>query len=906
MIRIILFAVVFFVTEYGSTAWAMVSPQRIVLANGFEAVLIENHSVPVVASVVTVKAGSANETLRTSGISHMLEHLLFNGTNKRTQKEIYEEADFYGIYNNAHTGRTFTNYIVLSEKGNAGRALDLQADMLFNSTIPAQKFKKEKGVILNEVAKDVASPSFIAEEQFNRHFFHGTPYNLPVIGIPDSIKAVTREEVMRYYKTFYVPNNAVATIMGDFETEEMIKLLNGLFGKIPPGKIPSPKPFTFSSATQGRARKSMVDVKKTTIIFAAPIPSIQKRDFYRLYIAAMLFDSTLKSELNRRLKATSGKEVTEAFAGVDFSRDFAFFRAELSFSADILSKKVEEAFYDVVRGFGSIKIDQKAVEGVLTSAYVEEVKLMEKPHYYGMMKGKFLASGGWDFNEKFIRRLENEKKLPGPAVSGYFQNMKFTRSVVSPGKTTYRELLPSIKEEYFNESSENRGFTPESLRLVEEWKNGKREFEIKPGGVRGYKRVNGKVKIKRVVLKNGLTVIVNSNPFSEVFAVHLLAKGRSLLEPEGKEGITEFLHRSLKKGTEKLHEGELKLRLSAIGAVLKTHDNRYIPFDDHYTKSEYSYMRFETVDRFAGEGLRLFSEILRNPGLRTNDIEQVRREIGSIIEGERTNPEKWSEAMLKSALFYKTPKGLPIMGTKKSIESISKKDLLVFHKRFFSPENLILTISTSLPPDEVMNAVNESFETMKNSPGSPKRPVAIKATLKGKTVKAKLGKPQSFFRVGKVFRVKKEERQALKILGALLSEKLEFELREKLGLVYSLGISFEFLGDFAVLKGRFGTRPETLNQLEKEVLKQLNTFDAFSLKERDIKRVVNLYVSKHTMRRLSRISQSYYLGVEEFSDLPPGATRKNIVSLGNVSLADVRYVAKKYVNTENLVKVIVE
>ncbi len=130
------------------------------LKNGLNLILVENHSSPMIASVVTVNAGSVNETRDVSGISHMLEHLLFNGTSSRTQEELYNEQDYYGIYNNAHTDRDYTNYIMLVEKDFIEKALDIQSDMLFHSIFPQDKFKKEKGIILNELARSSSNDSF--------------------------------------------------------------------------------------------------------------------------------------------------------------------------------------------------------------------------------------------------------------------------------------------------------------------------------------------------------------------------------------------------------------------------------------------------------------------------------------------------------------------------------------------------------------------------------------------------------------------------------------------------------------------------------------------------------------------------------------------------------------------------
>ncbi|MEK7846479.1 MAG: hypothetical protein AAB257_05905, partial [Nitrospinota bacterium] len=108
---------------------------------------------------------------------------------------------------------------------------------------------------------------------------------------------------------------------------------------------------------------------------------------------------------------------------------------------------------------------------------------------------------------------------------------------------------------------------------------------------------------KRVVFENGLTLIVNSNKDSEVFAVHLLAKNRSLMEPEGKTGIVDFIHRIMERGTEIADYKTFQKELSAIGVTLKTRDSEFIPYDDFYTTHEYSYLRLETIDEYYDKGI---------------------------------------------------------------------------------------------------------------------------------------------------------------------------------------------------------------------------------------------------------------------------------------------------------------
>jgi zinc protease len=112
------------------------------LNNGLQVLLIENPSLPMIGVNVAVKVGSAYETFSTSGMSHMLEHLLFNGTTTRTQKQLYDDVDRIGGYNNASTAEFYTNYMMVTPSEQIGKGMAIQADMLFRSVLPADKFEK--------------------------------------------------------------------------------------------------------------------------------------------------------------------------------------------------------------------------------------------------------------------------------------------------------------------------------------------------------------------------------------------------------------------------------------------------------------------------------------------------------------------------------------------------------------------------------------------------------------------------------------------------------------------------------------------------------------------------------------------------------------------------------------------
>ena len=199
-----------------TAATAQPEPTVITLDNGLEVLLIENHSSPVIASVVVVRAGLRHETVELNGATHFLEHLLFNGTETRTQKQLYDQMDFLGGYNNAMTAHDHTTFMILLEKSNFEQGLDIQADMLFHSVLPPDKFEKEKGIVIEEIGQGEDREAYRVERFFDQVIYKGTPYQWPILGSRQSIRNLTRDQVRDYYKTYYVPNNMVALIMGDF------------------------------------------------------------------------------------------------------------------------------------------------------------------------------------------------------------------------------------------------------------------------------------------------------------------------------------------------------------------------------------------------------------------------------------------------------------------------------------------------------------------------------------------------------------------------------------------------------------------------------------------------------------------------------------------------------------------
>jgi predicted Zn-dependent peptidase len=891
------------------------TPLNIKLSNGFEVVLIENHQNPVISCVVTVKAGSSYEDFTNSGVSHMLEHLLFNGTEKRTQEKLYKEIDFYGIYNNAHTDTDYTNYIVLAEKSNIEKALDIQSDMLFNSTFPKDKFEKEKGIIINEIVRDTSEPSSLENEFFNLRFFYGTPYNLPAIGIPETIKNMTREQVKEYYERYYVPNNMTAIIMGDFNSKEMLRLVKRYFGKYPPQKLPTENHHRIQQSDLSY-QLSASSISHSSITLGIPLPGIENPDFYGMLIIAQFLDADLQERVNSNLKSNNKGEVFNISVNIDFNKHFSFLKISISSPLGSNVEDIKKATLEEINKFTNEPINEEERRGVIVSTKTQEISLSEKPHYYGMVKGKFIAAGGWDFAKNYISKLE---KVSVPQLEDiakrYLLNPAFMTSLITSGEEGIETVREKMKKDYYLKEESANGekiFTEESIKLVNEWKKKIQKTEVRRQKSEDKQKTKKRGEIKKVTFKNGLTLIVNSNKDSEVFAVHLLAKNRSLMEPEGKTGIVDFIHRIMERGTEIADYKTFQKELSAIGVTLKTRDSEFIPYDDFYTTHEYSYLRLETIDEYYDKGIEILANLITNPRFENEDIEFVRTEMLNLIKREDSKADTLSKKLFFEEVFKGFPQSKAISGTSETINSITKEDLENFHKIYFSPDNLIITVATGIGADEAIKkihrflgnrekraielpAIDFSRFIVKETPNTP---LSINRDLKTR---------QSYLRIGKLIKIDPVDMAALRLLGYIFSERMAFELRERQGLAYSIGAWFSLYDEtHALFVAAMGTTPDTVEMARDGILKEIKNFKQVEIKEEDLKRVVNKYIAGELMRGLSSINRCYYMGVAEFYKKDVDYHNKLSAELKRVKLTDMKRAKEKYLSVDNLIEVVVK
>lgn len=219
------------------------APQEKILKNGLKVIVKEDHRAPVVVSQVWYRAGSMDEFNGTTGVAHVLEHMMFKGTKNVGAGEFSKQIAAAGGRDNAWTNRDQTVYFQTLEKSRLPLSLKLEADRMAHLVLSKSEFDKEIEVVRNERRwRTDDQPHSVVYEQFSAAAFQSHPYRRPVIGWMDDLQNMKVEDARAWYHTWYAPNNAILVVAGDVKAAEVFKLAEHYFGPLKAKPLPVRKP----------------------------------------------------------------------------------------------------------------------------------------------------------------------------------------------------------------------------------------------------------------------------------------------------------------------------------------------------------------------------------------------------------------------------------------------------------------------------------------------------------------------------------------------------------------------------------------------------------------------------------------------------------------------------------------
>ncbi|CDL00310.1 specific processing protease [Magnetospirillum gryphiswaldense MSR-1 v2] len=249
-----------------------------------------------------VDAGTRHEPADINGISHLLEHMAFKGTERRSARAIAEEMDAVGGHLNAYTARDHTAYYAKVLKEDSALALDILADILQNSTVDAEELAREQAVVVQEINQSFDTPDDIIFDHFQTTAFPDQPLGRPVLGTEELVRAMSRDTVLGYMATHYSAPRMVLSAAGRIDHDQLVELAGKAFAGLPTAADVVPAPALY----QGGEYREERDIEQVNLVLGYGGVSYDDPDYYTASVLSTLLGGGMSSRLFQEIREKRG------------------------------------------------------------------------------------------------------------------------------------------------------------------------------------------------------------------------------------------------------------------------------------------------------------------------------------------------------------------------------------------------------------------------------------------------------------------------------------------------------------------------------------------------------------------------------------------------------------------------
>ncbi len=382
-----------------------------VLANGLKVLVKEDHRSPIAISQVWYKVGSSYEPGGITGISHMLEHMMFKGTDKHAAGEFSRIIAENGGEENAFTGTDYTAYFQTMEASRLAVSFELEADRMRNLHLLPDELKKELQVVTEERRmRTDDNPQAKMQEHFNALAYSNSPYKNPVIGWPSDIENYKVEDLQAWYQRWYAPNNATLVVVGDVQPKAVFALAEQYFAPLKPSELKAIKPQTEVEQLGVRKMTVKLPAKLPYLVMGYKAPVLKDAalewEAYALEVLAGVLDGGSSARLESGL--VRGKQIAVS-VGADYdlhSRLPQLFTLEATPAEGKNVWDLESALKDEIGKLQIKLVDNEELQRIKAQVLAKAVYERDSGFYQAMQLGMLETVGlGWQKVDEYVDKV---------------------------------------------------------------------------------------------------------------------------------------------------------------------------------------------------------------------------------------------------------------------------------------------------------------------------------------------------------------------------------------------------------------------------------------------------------------------------------------------------------------------
>lgn len=863
-----------------------------ILDNGLQVVLLEDHSAPVVALQTWVRFGSADEDPAVAGIAHVFEHMLFKGTERFPNGEIAALIEGAGGSVNAWTNYDETVYHVTLSSRFWETGFDVLSDAVLHSFFDPIELEREKEVVLEEFRRSKDSPDHEIAERLFDLTFTTHPYRRPIIGFEETVRPIQRDDMLRVFNTWYVPNNMIFVAVGDFDSDTMLRTVEDRFGAVPAAALPA-RPRADEPA-QAQPRVLAFPFRAELARVEIALPSVEATDPQTPALDLLSdllgsgYNSTLYTALKRRRQLAHD---VYAYSYTPCDRG-VFLLGATCMTGDVA--EVVQGLMQPVRQ-PALSISEHDLAAAKTRIVSHFVHARET--YQGIasqLGSHMLVYGDPNYGERYVAAIES---------LSHDDLQQAATAFLDPQRANLALLMPSDAELPTKETMLDWTRQEPVLSLSKD--DVPRSPALDAG--RGTEPVlsSSKDNTSVVSLPGGSTLIVQTDRKAPLVTIRTLLAGGQRVAPQGKEGMVRLLSSTWDRGTSMRSASEIERELDRLGATLGA------SIDRDSVQIAGRFLR----DTFA-DGLEVYLELLTEPSF--PDVEVAREQADQLRELDTIKENRFQYAMQQflRAFYGSHPYNHLSIGTPEGLSTVSRDDLAAFHQSLLRPstdaqeQNAVHVVVGDITVDTVLSRWHQLAPALLSEPADattasvPEVPTWSEAAtevidMEGQQTHVIWGFPTVTGR--------DPERYTLHVLDTILGGmggRLFVELRDKRGLAYAVTSFDAYPVDPGYLAFYIGCTPEKEGEALSEFERVVQEIQSDGVTEEELERAKTYIAGALDISLQSTSQRTSIFGLGMLHQGQWNAYQTYLEAVQQVTLADIQEAARTYLQPSRSLRTI--
>ena len=857
------FIIVAAILVCGNVVWAS-QAQMYKLDNGQTVVVQEVKNNPIVTIDTWIKTGSIDEEDSNNGVAHFLEHLFFKGTKTHEPGEFDKILETKGAITNAATSKDFTHYYITIPSKDFDLAMDLHGDMILHPLIPRKEMEKERKVVLEEISKDLNSPTKIMQDNLNSMLYTTHPYKRKVIGRSDVIETITRDQVLSFYNKNYSPSNMVTVIIGDVDANHAIEktkeAFNAEYKKQTKTIYAKEAPLT-----KQQKKVEYLDTESGYMVIGFRGTPIDDKDSYALDVLATILGDGRSSVLNQVLKEKK-RIAFSVDAGNSTFRDDGIFYISANYEPT-KCKIVQDTIFN--------EIEKIQKNGVTDDQLKLAKNIIERSTYYSRESITNIATeigytmaltNDIKFYDTYLDNIKNVSKEDVKKVAEKY--LGINRSAVSI-------VLPKSAKEVPVASLTQQA--PATAELVSE-----------------------NTQTQKYKLSDGATMLYTPNNVNDIIAISIYAKGGQLAEQ--KAGTANLTATAMMRGTKNYTSLELSQVLEDNGIKIQPSASAdAFAINVLTTKDEYD------------KTLELLNEVVNNATFEDYEIDKVKTEKLNTIKRNKDVPLQRAIEEYRDLIYQNSPYSISSKILEKNIPNITKEDIINYYNSIFAPKNLVISINGNIDKDKTIQDLNNIFkpkENAKNFDFAQYNSKIPTVTTPRQTIQKVPTTETAWILLGwQTNGVLNEKDYATlqvidSLLGSGMSSRLFKDLREQEGLAYQLGSGYSP----NVLRGSFllyiGTNPQTLDKAKSGLFAEITRLKTEYVGDKELQDAKEKLLGNYVIGLETNLDKASNIGWYEASTRGYEFKDKYEKLINSVTDSDIIEIANKYFTDDYILSIV--